>query len=138
MMDWNEYEKYIAALTTWREARGEVATVGRDALRGVLHVIDNRSKKRGKSWSQVCLQYLQFSSMTAPNDPQIKGGVVPVQPDPIFIDCYDIADVIKGGGDFDLTLGADHYFNPHVVLPTWAAGMTATIVIGNHAFYKEV
>src|SRR6266851_6480993 len=126
MMDWNEFQKYCAALTTWREARGEVAVAGRDALRGVLHVIDNRAKKHNKSWAQVCFAYLQFSSMTAPGDPQIKAGVVPVTPDPIFIDCYDIAEAIQGGEDFDLTSGSIHYFNPHVVLPSWAATMTAT------------
>lgn len=137
MMDWNEFNKYCAALTAWREARGEVATVGRDALRGVLHVIANRAKLHNKSWAQIVFQFEQFSSMTAPNDPQIKAGIVPTSPDTIFIDCYAIADAIMGGSDADLTLGSTNYFNPHMVLPSWAADMTATVVIGNHAYYKE-
>jgi N-acetylmuramoyl-L-alanine amidase len=134
-MNWSEFEKWSAAFCAWREARGESVTL-RDSLRCVIHVIDNRSKLWHKSWAQIVYQFEQFSSITAPGDPQIKAGVVPMQPDPIFADCYDIADSIFNGGDFDLTNGATHYFNPGVVLPSWAADMKKVATIGHHDFYK--
>lgn len=130
-LSWSEFQKYVAALCAWREARGE----GHDGIRAVIHVIANRASRRGLSWAQVVYERLQFSSMTAPGDPQLT--LVPHNPDPAFEDCYAVADLIYSGGDFDLTDGADHYFNPHVVLPGWAAAMTKTATIGNHDFYKS-
>lgn len=29
---------------------------------------------------------------------------------------------------------ADHYYNPHIVSPEWAKGMSVEVVIGNHVF----
>lgn len=129
-MSWNEFQKWIAALCAWREARGE----GRDGIRAVLHVIANRATARNKSWAEIVYQRLQFSSMTYPEDPQLT--LVPVAPDPAFVDCFEIADTIWNGGDFDLTNGALFYFNPAVVLPTWAASMTKVATVGHHDFYK--
>jgi len=132
MMNWNEFQKWCAALCAWREARGE----GRDGIRAVIHVIKNRceSPKFPNSWAEVVYQPLQFSSMTFGHDPQLCR--VPKIPDPEFIDCYDVADLIWNGGDFDLTNGATHYFNPILVLPSWASGMTKVATIGHHDFYK--
>ena len=36
----------------------------------------------------------------------------------------------------NITAGATHYFNPNVVLPSWAAKMTKVASIGHHDFYK--
>ena len=131
MTDWNEFDKWSAALSAWREARGE----GRDGLRAVIHVIANRAAMHNKSWAQIVYQKLQFSSMTYGQDPQLS--VIPIQPDPVFVNCYEIADLIKNGGDFDLTQGATHYFADSIPMPDWAKGMTETIKIGHHTFYKE-
>ncbi len=130
-MYWNEFDKWCGALCAWREARGE----GRDGIRGVLHVIKNRALKHNKSWAQIVYQRLQFSSMTYGQDPQLS--LVPAQPDAIFADCYDIADSIFQGGDFDITNGADHYFADSIPMPEWAKSMTATAKIGHHSFYRE-
>ena len=72
--------------------------------------------------------------MTYPHDPQLT--VIPHIPDPAFITCYETADLIWEGGDFDLTSGATHYFNPGVVLPSWAAQMTKVASVGHHDFYR--
>lgn len=131
MINWNEFQKWTGALCAWREARGE----GRDGIRGVLHVIANRALKHNKSWVEIVYQPWQFSSMTASNDPQL--AKVPVQPDAAFADCYDIADNIFKGGDFDLTNGATHYFANTIAMPEWAKTMTATAQIGKHLFFRE-
>ena len=132
-MDWKEFQKYTAAFCAWREASGE----GREGIRGVLHVIANRALKHNKTWAQVVFQYLQFSSITAPGDPQIKAGRVPVQPDAVFITCYELANSLYNGEDLDITNGATHYFADSIPMPTWAQQMTATAVIGRHKFFRE-
>lgn len=130
MMNWVEFQKWCAALCAWREARGD----GNDGIRGVLHVIANRSVARNRSWAEIVYQPLQFSSMTYPHDPQLT--VIPIRPDPQFDYCYEMADLIFGGGDFDLTNGAQFYFADSIPMPDWAKEMTATAKIGRHNFYK--
>jgi len=129
-MNWNEFQKWCAALCAWREARGE----GRDGIRGVLHVIANRATKQSKTWAEIVYARLQFSSMTYGGDPQLC--VIPAPPDPAFVDCYELADAIYQGHDFDLTNGATHYFADSIPAPSWAAQMTQTAKIGHHAFFK--
>jgi len=129
-MNWNDFDIWCAALCAWREARGE----GRDGIRAVIHVIKNRSDKSGKSWAVEVYRKLQFSSMTYGADPQLT--LVPQQPDPAFVDCYEIAQLINIGGDFDLTSGATHYFSDSIQMPEWAKSMTETVKIGRHTFYK--
>lgn len=131
MMQWTEFDKWSGALCAWREARGE----GRDGIRAVLHVIANRAASAHKSWAQIVYAHLQFSSMTYGQDSQLT--VVPTEPDPQFVDCYELADLIYNNGDFDLTNGATHYFAPAQVLPGWAASMTKVASIGRHDFFKE-
>lgn len=130
-MNWNEFDKWCAALCCWREARGE----GRDGMRGVLHVIANRAMKSRRSWAEVVYMPWQFSSMTASKDPQLTK--VPTQPDANFADCYELADLIYQGGDFDLTDGATHYFADSIDPPVWTASMTPTGKIGHHSFFRE-
>src|ERR1700722_3747035 len=130
MMDWNEFQKWCAALCAWREARGE----GHDGIRAVIHVKANRAKYRNRSWAEIVYQPMQFSSMTYGHDPQLSN--IPVRPDPQFEDCYNTADLIFTGGDFDLTQGADFYFADSIAMPEWAKEMTATAKIGHQNFYK--
>lgn len=130
-MNWAEFYKWCAALCAWREARGE----GRDGIRAVLHVIANRATAQKKSWAQIVYASLQFSSMTYPHDPQLTK--VPVLPDLTFVECYELADSIFTGGDFDLTNGATHYFADSIPPPEWAATMTQTAKIGHQTFFKS-
>lgn len=131
MMSWYEFQKWSAALCAWREARGE----GRDGIRAVIHVIANRATKQKRSWAQIVYAPLQFSSMTYGHDPQLT--VIPKEPDPNFVDCFDIADSIFGGNDFDLTQGATHYFADSIPMPEWAKAMKFTVKLGHHSFYIE-
>jgi N-acetylmuramoyl-L-alanine amidase len=130
-MNWGEFQKWVACLCMWREARGE----GHDGLRAVCHVIANRSLKHGKSWAEVVFQWKQFSSMTTPGDPQLTK--VPLAPDPVFEDCYAIADQVYYGKDDDLTKGATHYFADSIPMPEWAKNMIPTGKIGKHNFFRE-
>ena len=127
---WRYFNVMIAALCAWREARGE----GRDGIRSVLHVIENRANAAGKSWAEIIYAKWQFSSMTAPGDPQLN--LAPKTPDPIFEECCELADTIFDDKDFDLTQGATHYFADSIPMPSWAASMTPTVKIGHQTFFK--
>jgi len=129
-MMWADYDRTMLALTLWREARGE----GRDGMRAVGHVIQNRIKaSMAKDWGHAITKRWQFSSMTAAGDPELI--LWPEQPDQSFEEAMQIADLIYGGGDFDLTQGATFYFNPAVVRPDWAKDMVQVATIGHHDFY---
>src|SRR5215469_12928416 len=130
MMLWCEFQKWTGALCAWREARNQ----GRDGVRGVLHVIQNRSRVWNKSWAQIVYQPLQFSSMTYKDDPQLTK--IPVEVDAVFEECYDIAEAVWLGNDYDLTGGATHYFADTIETPEWANKMTFTVQIGAHKFFK--
>jgi hypothetical protein len=134
-MNWDEFDKWQAALCAWREARGSDRNGNRDGIRAVIHVIANRAAAQGKSWAQIVYARLQFSSMTYGQDPQLSN--IPVSPDPQMVDCYEIADLIKSGGDFDLTLGATHYYAQSMSAPpSWAASMMQTAILGGQVFLK--
>lgn len=126
-MVWADWEKAVLALTMWREARGE----GRDGMQAVGCVIRNRVKQ---DWAATIEQRLQFSSLTAAGDPMLIQW--PLPGDKQFEDAMELADGIFTHLIPDNTSGATHYFNPSVVLPTWAASMTKVATLGHHTFYK--
>ncbi|HEX3941374.1 MAG TPA: cell wall hydrolase [Acidobacteriaceae bacterium] len=129
-LTWRNFSVAAAALCAWREARGE----GADGIRGVLHVIANRATLEGKSWAEIIYAKWQFSSMTAVGDPQLD--LVPKQPDLIFEQCHELAELIFDNGEADITLGATHYFADSIPPPAWAATMKQTVKIGHHTFYR--
>jgi N-acetylmuramoyl-L-alanine amidase len=129
-MNWTDYDKAMAALTCWREARGEP----REGQRAVLHVMRNRVQAGQGTWDHVITKKWQFSSMTAPADPELV--LWPAQPDAAFDQIMLLVEGVFDGSDTDITGGALFYFNPKVVMPSWAATMKKTGQIGNHDFYR--
>lgn len=127
-MNWDLYNQFLLALVMWREARGE----GLEGMKAVGCVVRNRV--RNDTWSQIITAKWQFSSMTASGDPEL--AVWPAQDDPQFLQCLNLAPDIYSGKVPDNTNGATHYFNPNVVLPSWATNMTLSATIGHHVFYK--
>jgi N-acetylmuramoyl-L-alanine amidase len=120
------YGKVLAALCLWREARGE----SREAKRGVLHVILNRSKATGKSLAKVILQRLQFSSFNS-NDPNAVKW--PGEDDPAWLECCGLVDT----PGVDPTGGANHYEScKDDAEPSWADDARLTTRIGAFEFYR--
>lgn len=123
------YEQIIAALTVWREARGE----SQAAKLGVYWVILNR--RRDPRWpntiSQVCLQPKQFSSFNI-LDPNASKF-----PSPDEYSWAESCEVVYSPGLTDPTDGANHY---HSGLATkkWALDNKGKITakIGAFTFYK--
>jgi N-acetylmuramoyl-L-alanine amidase len=126
----DDFNKALGILCAWREARGE----GNDGMRAVLHVINNRSNVRTKSWAQIIFQRLQFTSMTYGQDPELC--LVPTSDDSQYMYLASVVDSVYDGSDNDNTLGATNYFANTIPVPSWASTMTKTVQIGKHTFYK--
>ena len=55
----------------------------------------------------------------------------------VWQDCLKIAQDVIEDKVSDPTHGADHYYNPSLVSPSWAKKMEPIITIGNHLFLKS-
>lgn len=121
-------DDFIHALCIWREARGEGIT----GMQAVSNVIRNRAKKSKLTIYEEITKPLQFSAITAKGDPMLN--VYPKSNDKQWLEAQDIVDTENLE---DITNGATHYFNPNVVMPSWADKLTKIGSIGNHDFYKE-
>ena len=122
----------VLARTLWGEARGETQA-GREA---VAAVIVNRAARRKMTIASVCLFPLQFSCWNL-KDPNRGRLIAVTDSDGVFAECLAIAEMAVLGALDDATDGADHYFNPALVRPAWAAAMTKTASIGHHDFYRS-
>src|SRR4051794_6025710 len=122
----NPIDYTVAALTVWRESRGEPG----DGQRGVMHVILNR--RADKRWPdtiyKVCLQPMQFSCFNAADPTAVRW---PLSSDAVW---QSILEIVNDPGT-DLTHGANHY---HVtgLRPSWTDANKITTVIGRHVFYR--
>lgn len=127
------YDRFIAALCLWREARGTAAT-GLDPMNGVLWVIYNRTldKRWPDTISRVVTERLQFSSFNL-GDP--NATLFPLAADKSWIAALS---VVAGPAAVDPTLGANSYhsFDDVRLFPKWALPEKLTVKIGPFRFYK--
>lgn len=135
MSMWNTEDTpkvYLMSLCAWREARG----ASDDAIRGVLHVIQNRAdhpKWWGNSITSVVLKSQQFSSFNSGDPNAVK---FPQDGDAIFAKILGLTDRVLNHQDEDLTGGAVLYCNTDVH-PPWADKSVKLTQIGPFTFYKE-
>lgn len=130
-MNWTWYFKFLLAMSMWREAQGE----GAEGMRAVGHAIANEVHSTHLNWDSVIAKKWYISSMTATGDSNLTKW--PNYGDKPFVIAMQLAEGIYEGSDADNTEGAQHYFNPHIVLPSWARTMVKTVTIGNHVFYYD-
>jgi hypothetical protein len=135
------YEQWLACQVLWREARGQSLAV----KNAIWHVIQNRTADDQRRWprtiSGVICQHMQFSSMTAPGDPNLVAW--PVEPIPgqtgsadwqAFLDCQT---VVESPLNADPTNGANMYESePADKLPYWTKDATLTLDLVNTRFYR--
>jgi len=132
----------IMAKTLFGEARGEVKSVGIDALRAVGSCIINRYCEQtwyGKKIKEICLKPFQFScwNKTDPNYPLLMKEI---RLNALFDLCLDVSlglltQPIPTHQTTDLTLGSNHY-HALGILPHWAKTAKQMTRIGHHLFYK--
>lgn len=124
---------YTAALTVWREARGECY----EGKHGVAQVIYNRMTDPQRRWprtaNDVCKEPLQFSCWNS-NDP--NHDKYPNNGDTSWNDSCNAVNDVFGKRVADVTDGANCYYERHILPPYWATPEKRTIEIGNHIFFR--
>lgn len=101
-------------LTAWRENRGGGGVPG---MQSVINVICNRAARDSISVTAECLKRLQFSSMTAPGDPELHLGPDPLVPTD-WASWEQAVMLVVMDPLADITGGATDYYAP--------GGLTAT------------
>ena len=121
----------IGALCCWRENRGG----GTPGMQSVLNVLQNRATHRGTSVYAEAVRRLQFSSMTAPGDPNLI--LYPLDGDPQWAMALILAGQMSDGTLTDITGGATSYYADSMTTPPyWAASMTPTVEISGQKFFR--
>lgn len=109
------------------EALGE----GQTGMQMVGETIINRAQQRGLTPEGVVTQPSQYTGYWSPGSAAQKAFN-----DPNVVTAAQAAWQMAQGAD-DPTGGANHYFNPNIVQPSWARNMTPTVTHGGHAFYTD-
>lgn len=107
---------FMLKLTAWRENRG----AGTPGMHSVMNAILNRALKRGQPVYEVCTAPLQFSSISAPGDPET--GLWPNAAKAADWQAWQIAGTLAAaaaaGRLVDLTDGATLYYAPRGIQTT--------------------
>ena len=122
-------EPQLMAAVMMGEAEGET-DIGKAA---VLGVIMNRVRTRHmgcETVHQVALKRHQFSCFWADYELRRQVMLDAILSPPVIL-ARIINQVLDG---YDPSCGALYYFNPQVVLPSWAGTMRQTARIGQHMF----
>tara|TARA_R100000808_G_scaffold7897_1_gene22683 strand:- start:7 stop:657 length:651 start_codon:yes stop_codon:yes gene_type:complete len=136
----------MMALVAMGEARGE----GREGMKAVMHVINNRKKNGtfGSSIADVILQKNAFSAIIpnleseeAYSGKEYKNFNRMLQTqvkDKNFRTAYEDALKILSGDSQDNTNGAMYYYNPKIVdRPNYLQDRSPKVEIGNHIFFRD-
>jgi len=118
-----------------RICKGEALQCSFEGKVAVCAVVLNRVRSAHwpNSITGVAQQPKQFSCYNADQRSRLYYGTVPQE-------CWEAARAVLQGRD--PSMGADHYFNPHLVKPSWARGMKFLRSIGSkvtdqHDFYQK-
>lgn len=104
---------------------------GEEGMRRIAETILNRGEQRGLTPAQVVRERAQYTGYSNPGPAALRA-----QQDPASISAAQAAWQLAQGPD-DPTGGANHYWNPNIVNPSWAGGMTQLGTFGNHAFATD-
>lgn len=104
----------------------------------VASVIVNRAIRRKLTPVQIVKQRKQFSCFNSkPSEARMMKDIAKwrkVSPDE-WGDCFLLAVQIHNQM-FTPVAASDHYYNPELCLPEWAAKLTNVRIVGNHVFGK--
>ena len=130
---WKSYQLSLLALVIWREARGE----GPKCMTAVGCSIRNRVKRPswwGKDYVACITKKWQYSSMAAPNDPQLI--LYPQTGDPAFELALQIAEWVIAETVSNPFPGADSYYDSSIPAPKWATADTFCGKLGRISFHN--
>jgi hypothetical protein len=104
-------------------------------MQSVLNVLSNRAAARKTDVYTEAVRKWQFSSMTAPGDPNLI--LYPTDNDPQWLTALALAEQAAAGTLEDITGGATSYYATSMATPpAWASTMTQTAVIANQIFFR--
>lgn len=124
----------FAALTIWREARGEMHLTKIAVMFSILNRV-YRPCWWGTDVTSVLFKKWQYSSLTDPRDKQLTTW--PKSDDPTWQECLEIAcGVICGDTTFlNPVPGADSYYDDSISAPAWTTKARFVKKIGRISFY---
>lgn len=111
----------------------------KDAI-AVAHVVKNRMSRPerfGSTLQDVIFAPSQFSGVNTNEWNKVSSGKMNEQEQKIYKRLLQISSGVLRGDIPDPTSGADHYFNPKLVKPSWSKKMKNTYTSGAHDYYKE-
>jgi Cell Wall Hydrolase/Trypsin-like peptidase domain len=118
---------------------GEASSEREEGMRAVGSVILNRVKRkhRGSTPSEICRAKAQFSCWNPGDANRARMEKAAQVPDAAYLTARRIAAMVCDRTLPDNVSGCLHY---HVVgtLASWAKGRRPLLVIGKHAFYKDI
>lgn len=112
----------------------------KDDITAIANVIKNRASKPqrfGEGIAGVILAPSQFSGVGSPEFQKAQTQKFTLEEENIYKDIVQIGSGVLSGAIADPTNGADHYFNPKLVRPSWAKKMKKVYDSGSHVFYRE-
>lgn len=104
---------------------------GEEGMRRIAETIITRGQQRGLTPAQVVRERAQYTGYSHPGPAAVRA-----QSDPNALSAAQAAWALAQGPD-DPTNGANHYWNPNIVSPSWAGKMTSLGQYGNHAFATD-
>lgn len=119
----------------------EAANQGQEGLQAVASVIANRANRQPENYLAVVQHPYAFSALNkASTDKTGEFGydrlIRRASKDINWPLALSIVDQLFENTLLDNTFGADHYSRKDE-LPSWSHGMRATVVIGDHLFFKR-
>ena len=130
----------VLARTLYGESRGETL----DSRAAVANVILNRAKIGGwwgDTIETVCLKPWQFSCWNE-RDPNLEKLKSVTSAQPVFLECWTIAELAVAGCLHDKTDGATHYMTvarrEKGWPKDWGDPKTPSKHIGAHLFYNDI
>ena len=106
---------------------------------GVAHSVLNRMKepeKYGSTLDEVIFKPKQYSGVEGKEFKKFFNGGLTAEEEKYVKRAYKVAGGVLRGTISDPTGGANHYFNPKLVKPSWAKKMKKTFTSGSHDYYK--
>lgn len=126
-------EKYILALTLWRENRGGL----RVGMQSVANVLENRVRRNNTSFYTECVKPWQFTSITDPADPEYD--LLPGDTEYAWGLALSVADQCVNGQLPDITGGSTVYYNPNAITSTVTISIpTVGVVKFPHTWNADV
>ena len=106
----------------------------------IANVVLNRTKRPerfGSTIEEVVFAPNQFSGIGGNEWNKAVNKKFTPEEEEIYKQFQQVSYLAVTGKLEDKTEGADHYFNPKLAKPKWAAKMKKTVQTKSHAYYKE-